>query len=314
VQSGWSPTPWTFGASRELSAEQAAGVEAEVLPALSRVTAAVVEKLVAAVTIKADPQAADQRTDSARRGRHVAFDASVDGVTDLWARLDVADAIRLDARIDHVADLLRELGSAAPKTELRAVALGMLAEPDTVRQLWQRVVAQRADRPLEPPESAPLPRTVLYVHHRIDGKGRPCWNLERVGPISERAAAGLVGHSSVTLKPVIDLNQEISSGGYQPSESLREAVLLSHPTCPFPFCNGGGRRGDFDHVVAYPRGPTSSFNGALPCRRHHRTKTHGRWVLKQPFPGVYVWRSPTGRGSVTDRLGHTHRLDRTRAA
>lgn len=29
-------------------------------------------------------------------------------------------------------------------------------------------------------------------------------------------------------------------------------------------------------------------------RSHHRAKTFGRWRLRQPTPGSYVWRSPYG--------------------
>jgi hypothetical protein len=300
--------------TRELNAQQVAGVEAEVLPVLAHVTPAMLEKLVAAAAIAADPQAADERTETARSARYVAVDSAVDGVSDVWARLDTSAAIRLDARIDQVADLLRELGSSTPKAELRAVALGLLADPEAVQHLWQRVCAQRAGRPLSPAESKPMPATTLYVHHRLDDGGTPRWDLEDVGPISARAARELIGHAYVTVKPVIDLRQEVTSVGYQPSAHVREATLLTSPRCPFPFCNGNGRNGDFDHVDAYPRGPTSSSNGALPCRHHHRIRTHGRWVVKQPFPGVFVWRSPTGRLYLTDGRGHTQRLGHPPAA
>ncbi|HET6626185.1 MAG TPA: hypothetical protein VFG63_07330 [Nocardioidaceae bacterium] len=38
-------------------------------------------------------------------------------------------------------------------------------------------------------------------------------------------------------------------------------------------------------------------------RFHHRLKTHGRWRLRQPEPGTYLWRSPHGwywRAVATD--------------
>lgn len=297
--------------TRELSAAQAAAVEAEVLPQLPQVTSAKVRKLVEAAAIAADPDTADELVDQAARGRFVARDRSFHGTSDLFARLDTADAIRLDARVDQVADLLAELGDARAKDELRAVALGLLAEPAAVQSLWQRVCAHRAGRPLPPEAATPVPATTLYVHHTKDADGHLRWRLEGLGPITDREARDLVGHSAVTLKPVIDLHEEVACAGYEPSARLREVQVLLNPECCFPFCTANARKGDYDHVVPSPRGPTSSTNGGLPCRHHHRNKTHGRWVVKEPFPGIYVWRSPTGRLYIVDRRGNTTRLGRS---
>ena len=41
--------------------------------------------------------------------------------------------------------------------------------------------------------------------------------------------------------------------------------------------------------------------------RHHRIKTHGRWQVQQPFPGIYVWRDPHGAYYLVDHTG-TRRL------
>jgi hypothetical protein len=42
-------------------------------------------------------------------------------------------------------------------------------------------------------------------------------------------------------------------------------------------------------------------------RFHHRIKTHGRWQVVQPYPGVFVWRSPHGLMYLVDHTG-TRRL------
>ena len=54
---------------------------------------------------------------------------SLDGGTDVAARLATADAARLDARLDQVAGWLIQVGDGRPKAVLRAVALGLLADP-----------------------------------------------------------------------------------------------------------------------------------------------------------------------------------------
>lgn len=40
---------------------------------------------------------------------------------------------------------------------------------------------------------------------------------------------------------------------------------------------------------------------------HHRIKTHGRWQLRQPSPGRYLWRDPYGATYLVDHTG-TRRL------
>lgn len=42
---------------------------------------------------------------------------------------------------------------------------------------------------------------------------------------------------------------------------------------------------------------------------HHRIKTHGSWQVRQPFPGIFVWRDPHGAFYVVDHTG-TRRLPR----
>jgi hypothetical protein len=36
---------------------------------------------------------------------------------------------------------------------------------------------------------------------------------------------------------------------------------------------------------------------------HHRLKTFGRWTIKQPFPGIYLWRDPHGAYNLVDHTG-----------
>jgi len=153
--------------------------------------------------------------------------------------------------------------------------------------------------------------TTLYVHHRCDADGTPRWNVESTGPITQAQAEDLVGTGFVTVKPVIDLPETITCEGYRPSDALREQTILTMATCNGPFCDHAARRSDFDHVVPAPKGPTSSDNGALPCRRHHRAKTHGRWRIRMLARGAYLWRSPANRLYLVTPRG-THALGKAR--
>jgi hypothetical protein len=41
---------------------------------------------------------------------------------------------------------------------------------------------------------------------------------------------------------------------------------------------------------------------------HHRIKTHGKWQVQQPFPGIYLWRDPHGAYYLVDHTG-TRRIN-----
>ena len=38
-------------------------------------------------------------------------------------------------------------------------------------------------------------------------------------------------------------------------------------------------------------------------RFHHRIKTHGPWEVRQPFPGIYIWRTSTDQYYLVDHTG-----------
>ena len=54
-----------------------------------------------------------------------------------------------------------------------------------------------------------------------------------------------------------------------------------------------------------PPGQTRIGNLDTFIRRHHRLKTFGRWQVRQPFPGIWIWRSPHGRHYLVDHTGTT---------
>jgi hypothetical protein len=69
---------------------------------------------------------------------------------------------------------------------------------------------------------------------------------------------------------------------------------------------------DVDHTDAWdtdgPPGQTADGNGGPMTRHHHRIKTHGPMSVRQPLPGLYVWRTPGRRYLATDQRG-TRRVD-----
>ncbi|MDO9454537.1 HNH endonuclease signature motif containing protein [Nocardioides sp.] len=148
---------------------------------------------------------------------------------------------------------------------------------------------------LDFPESSGSGRGVtLYVHLDAEAAARPgfvenTWSpvlLEQIRHWCESAG------TKVTVKPVIDLNTNLSTEAYRPTEAIREQVRLRDGTCVFPGCHR--RHVDLDHIVPFDAGgPTSVENLAMLCRRHHRAKTHGHWSYRVLEPGLYEWTSPT---------------------
>jgi hypothetical protein len=61
-----------------------------------------------------------------------------------------------------------------------------------------------------------------------------------------------------------------------------------------------------------PPGQTTMTNLGLTGVFHHRVKTHGSWQVKQPFSGIWIWRSPLGEYYLVDDTGTRRTTDSTR--
>jgi 5-methylcytosine-specific restriction endonuclease McrA len=156
------------------------------------------------------------------------------------------------------------------------------------------------------PEAQTTPKQVLlHLHVKADEIGvDPVAHLDSLPLMLEQVKTWCRdGH--VTLKPVIDLNERLSTDAYEIPDRIRQQVLLINPTCAFPFCSRPSPGLDVDHVIPWPLGPTATDNLAPLCRSHHRAKTHGRWTYRVITPGTYAWRSPHGYTYRTDRSGTT---------
>ena len=135
-----------------------------------------------------------------------------------------------------------------------------------------------------------------------------------VGVVTVQQVRDLLGHCRVTVRPVLDLREQLPVDAYEVPASMREAVRLSRPSSVFPFSHTTAEP-DLDHTVAYvaparggPPGQTRVANLGPMTRFAHRVKTHGRgWRHHQPVPGVYLWRTPHGYWCRVDQHG-THPL------
>ena len=88
------------------------------------------------------------------------------------------------------------------------------------------------------------------------------------------------------------------------------------PADTFPFASNLTRSKQIDHTEPYqhgaerPNGQSGLGNYGPMTTFHHRIKTFGKWTVKQPFPGVYLWRDPHGAALyLVDNTG-TRRIGR----
>jgi hypothetical protein len=91
-----------------------------------------------------------------------------------------------------------------------------------------------------------------------------------------------------------------AEAGYQPSRKLRHLVRARNARCTAPGCGRPAARCDLDHTVPWEQGGITCECDLAPlCRHHHRCKQSQGWKLKQPSPGILIWRTPAGRTYAT---------------
>ena len=342
-------------ADRRLSAANLDGQ-----PLLARIPRWRIQKLLDQIRIVETPDDAEDERNQNRDRRFLQIWPSEPGVASISGTLSTEDGQRLDQRLDQIVECLQFLGDPRPHTMLRSVAAGILAEPDSLFDLYDHVDHARngtePDQPTPEPEQATpaepenasndepepnsqtaaqtaepestgnaeptgsqagrapaaftrprrLPSTVLYMHFdRTWGT----YSLDGIGAITCTEAHEILGHSRVTVRPVIDLESTITATGYVASPRLKQqTALFNDGTCTFPSCDRPARVCDYDHILNHRNGgATDSRNGHRLCRYHHRAKTFTDWHVTSPAPGVWVWTSPDGRtylvtGGTTTRL------------
>ncbi|MFG1909826.1 hypothetical protein [Kribbella sp. NPDC048928] len=182
-------------------------------------------------------------------------------------------------------------------------------------------------------------RHTLYVHltDRTLATGTGVLRVEELGPLLASQLTELLGHDHITIKPVIDLHDQVSVHAYEIPDRIRERVRLRHPVDTFPYSAAEAtERMDQDHITPYnhttpndrttpydritpydrtgppnPTGPPdqpgqTSTNNLIPLTRlHHRAKTFGAWRNRRLPDGAIEWTSPHGFTFIVNHTG-TH--------
>ncbi len=199
-----------------------------------------------------------------------------------WAGTSVLEITGDTADLTHLYDQLNATAATLPDTDpievRRGIAVGVLA---------RKMNGGRA------------PRIRLYLHADLAdlsddtiGTG----SVERLGPLTMNRIKDWVGHSAVTVVPVLRMDRTDTVDRHDPPLWMRELVILRDQHCVFPWCATDARSCDLDHVIPYDDGgPTTPDNLAPLCRHHHRAKTKRRWRYRRERDGTYTWTGPHDR-------------------
>ena len=234
-----------------------------------------------------DPEDGWQHVDP----RHVTVDTDdvhYAGTLRIEAEVDIADALDLDRALAHHAATQAALGSLLPLDARRAKALGDLARTQTALDLAFQDgsgveaggVEARGVHPEEPRDEAsrrartsttegtetveqprlPVARAVV-IHAHFDaslsgdttvfGPTGRMENGQRLVLLEQIQSWCAETRTEVTIKPVIDLNTQLTAQAYKIPADLREQIQLRDRTCVFPGCARPARRCDVDHIIAY---------------------------------------------------------------
>ncbi|MGB0100559.1 MAG: hypothetical protein WBP61_09780, partial [Nocardioides sp.] len=237
-----------------------------------------------------------QRAAKARFARTLGSDAH--GMATFMVRADIATITAIDsavgARAEQIATALPDAPDLQSADERRVHAVLLLATSASLDiDLTTADVGEM------------LPRVELFVHCYAGPDREGVARLEGHGPVTEDWVRDVLGpRAEFTIRPVLDLAGQAPVDAYEIPDRHRRAVHLMTPADTFPYASCTTREMQIDHTIPYDTGGVSGMGNYGPMTTsHHRIKTHGRWQVHQPFPGIYCWRDPHGNHYLVDHTG-----------
>ena len=307
--------------TRELTEAEAGFVDAEVAESADgRLPWTRFEELVEAKVAAAAPELVRRREEQAQKATFAKKTRTeAGGMGTFMVRADIATINQIDAAVTAGATALEQAMPDSVQDERRVEAL-------------RRMTATGLDPAAVTP---PTKQAVLYLHCFPDQM--PGFNatdtdttdaadtdtdhtpeptriarLEGHGPVTEAWIRRVLGPTAqFKVQPVLDLANQAPVDAYEIPRRHREAVHLMTPADIFPFAANTTRRKEIDHTTPYSQGGPSAVGNYGPMtKRHHRIKTHTSWQVRQPYPGIYLWRDLYGVHYLVDHTG-TRRLPDT---
>jgi len=222
-----------------------AWIDAQITPYAAKVGPAQLDRLLTEAIARqhpTEPVDPDDAHPECPDTRHVTIEAGhggqvgYAGTTQVTAELDLADALDLDHALRTGAAELKALGSVESLGARRAMALGQLARHQLALDLTTGTstgTSTGTGAGLKADADLPAARALeLHLHFKASlGEGAEGGlEIDRFGRLDEGQRLLLLhlvkswcgdSHTKVTLKPVIDLNTELHTPGY---ESTRPAA------------------------------------------------------------------------------------------
>jgi hypothetical protein len=302
--------------------DQAAAVEARVLPRAPEQSLAQLKAALARAILAVDPDGAAERHRKSRRDRRVYVQAEPDGMGSLWALLTASDA---QGAYSWLTRLARGLGSEDPRP-MDARRADLLA--DLLNGRLVTAVETTDTNPDDPDGTVPDGGSANPQWLRPVTPGKPL--VQITIPYStligaDDGPADLVGHGPIPA----DLAREIALGDgtvwhrlvtdplsgalldygrttYHPPAALADHVRARDQYCRFPHCRRRAADAELDHAVAWADGGgTSAASLHAFCLHHHKLKHHAGWHVQAHPDGRLTWITPTGHRYTTEP--HDHR-------
>jgi hypothetical protein len=299
--------------TRDLTAAEAAVVDEAVADLVDgRVDWARFEQILTGAIAAAAPEVARRReharhqpTVTRLRGRkHEAH-----GMATLLVRGDVAAITQIEHALTVRSKALKPLTDRDPETRG-----GM-----RLRALLELVTGRSSS----PDPTAVAPNVQLHIHAYVDQHGmpHPILRVEGHGPVTTDWLRWFLGpRARFTIRPVLDIPGLAPVDAYEIPAAHRHAVHVIAPADVFPYANSLSRAKEIDHTEPWhppdqagPPDQSRIGNYGPMTKRNHRIKTHGRWQVRQPFTGIYLWRDPHAAYYLVDQTG-TRRLGESVAA
>jgi hypothetical protein len=279
--------------TRDLTVEQAAYVDAGMAESADgRIAWTRFETLVEAKVAQADPDTAREKEERASRATFAKkLRTDSHGMATFMVRADVATIDQIDATVDSYRAAIAEELPDLTDDERRVEA---------IRQLLTPV----ADPTVKLADHTPVVH--LYVHTYLGPDATGIARVEGHGPVTETWITRVLGPSCrFKITPVVDLAGQAPVDGYEVPDRHREAVHLMTPADTFPHATSLSRHQQVDHTIPHAQGGRSAIGNYGPMTtRHHRIKTHAHgWQVRQPFPGIYIWRDPHHGYHLVDHTG-----------
>ena len=285
-----------------------------------RSTVGVVARVEASVAFLADALAAfgDGDTEDLRRVKAMVVLANPAKAVELLAAFAALRARTVDEPLDlpqdDPIDLSQDESAVEPLTRMDAFARRVGFTPTRLP-----ACLQAEQRGAEAPGFSfdwtdLLPSLTLHLHLSTEDLARGEGGVVRwegEGPVTHQFVhEHLRPLHRYVITPVVDLAHQAPVDAYEIPDRLRRAVHLRTPADTFPYSSNLSRGVDLDHTVEYASAGETRVGNLGPLGRHaHRVKTHGRWTVRQPFDGIYLWRDPHGELYLVDHTG-THPVGR----